>query len=134
MAWLMRAVTGLARLLTLPLLRGLGGVLLTLTIPTLRALAAVCLVVAAVALASDAGTTTGGRGTFQSTTVLTHWQSLAPTSLEGTKTFLTKKMRPWVWDAASAPLRLPAFAFFAGLGLFFGYLGRHRRQVEIFVN
>jgi hypothetical protein len=136
----MRALTGLARLLTLPLLRGLGGVLLTLSVPTLRAVAAIFLVVAAVALASDAGTsTTGGAATgaksaFHATPVLAHWQKLAPTSLDATRAFVTTRLRPWVWDAVSGPLRLPSFVFFAALGALLGYLGRHRRRVEIFVN
>jgi hypothetical protein len=140
MTSLMRALTGLARLLTLPLLRGLGGVFLTLAVPTLRAVAGICLVVAAVALASDAGTvttggpTTGGRASFHATPVLAHWQSVAPTSLDATRSFVTKRLRPWVWDAGSAPLRLPSFVFFAALGALLGYLGRHRRRVEIFVN
>ena len=132
---LIRFMTGLLRVLTLPLLRAVGGVVWTLAVPTFRALAGVFLVIAAVALASDAGpVTTGGRRGFEPTTVVSHWQQIAPSSLAATRSFLTKRTRPWVWDVFSAPLRLPTFAFFVGLGLVFGYLGRHRRRVEIFVN
>jgi hypothetical protein len=132
---LIRAAGALARLLTLPLLRAIGGIFLTLAIPSLRALAGVFLVVAAIALASDAGPlTAGGQRSFEPTQVIRHWQQLAPSSLESTQTFLTKRTRPWVWDAVSAPLRLPSFVFFALLGALVGYLGRHRYRVNIFAN
>ena len=135
MAALMRFVSGLVRVLTLPLLRAVGGVAWTLAVPALRALAGVFLIVAAVALASDAGPVSpGAPKSFQPTAVVAHWQQIAPSSLDATRTFLTKRTKPWVWDALSAPLRLPTFVFFSGLGLVFGYFGRHRRRVEIFVN
>ena len=135
MASLMRFLANLLRVLTLPLLRAVGGVAWTLAIPAMRALAGVFLIVAAVALASDAGpVSTGAQKSFQPTAVVAHWQQIAPASLEGTRDFLTKRTKPWVWDAFSAPLRLPAFVFFGGLGLVFGYFGRRRRRVEIFVN
>ena len=72
--------------------------------------------------------------TFEPATVVKHWQQVSPTTLEATRTYLTTRTRPWVWDAFSAPLRLPAVVFFAALGLILGYLGRHRRRVEIFAN
>jgi hypothetical protein len=131
----MGGLASLARILTLPVLREIGGILLTLTVPVLRALAGVFLIVAAVALASDLGTvTTGGRARIEPTSVITHWQQIAPASLEDARSFLTKRTRPWVWDAFSAPLRLPAFAVFALLGLIAGYIGRRRNRVNIFSN
>jgi hypothetical protein len=135
MASLIRFAKNVFRATTLPLLRAVGGIGWTLTVPTFRALAGVFLIVAAVALASDLGSlTTGGKRNFQPTPALTHWQQTAPTSLGAIKAFFTQRMRPWIWDAFSAPLRLPTFVFFTCLGAIFGYLGRRRRHVNIFVN
>lgn len=135
LTWPFAFLGRLLRGLTLPLLEGTGGVLATLAIPTLRGLCGVCFIVAAVALASDLGTApSGGARAFTPTPALRHWQSVAPQSLEGTRSFLIKRTRPWVWDAVSAPLRMPTFAFFSLLGLVFGYLGRRRTGVNIFAN
>ena len=132
---MIRAIKGFFRLLTFPLLGAAGDVLWTLAIPAFRALAGVMLIIAAVALASDLGpVSTTGLGNFHATAVIGHWQQMAPDSLDAIKTFLTTRTRPWVWDAVSSTLHLPAAAFFVGVGLMFGYLGRHRRSVEIFVN
>jgi hypothetical protein len=132
---LMRAVVELARLTAIPLLRGIGGILSTIALPSCRALSGICLVVAAVALASDVGPVTSRAGvTMETTTVLKHWQSLAAPSLDVAKQFVATRMKPWIWDLVSAPLRLPSFVFFSLLALVFGYLGRHRRRVEIFAN
>lgn len=135
MAALMRALASLTRLLTLPVLRAVGGILAGIAVPLSRAMAGVCLIIAAVALASDMGPTSLARQqSFEPTAVITHWQEIAPASLEGVHTFLMKRTRPWIWDAFSAPLRLPSFVFFAALCLLFGYLGRHRQRVNIFAN
>lgn len=135
MASVMRALASLTRLLTLPVLRALGGVLATLAVPVSRAMAGVCLIIAAVALASDMGPVSFTRQNgFEPTAVIRHWQQIAPASLEGVHTFLIKRTRPWIWDAFSAPLRLPSFVFFAVLCLLFGYLGRHRQRINIFAN
>ena len=134
-ASVMRGLVNIARILTLPLLRAAGGIVLTLAVPTLRALAGVCLIVAAVALASDTGTMTmGGQRNIKPVAIIEHWQQVAPTSLESTRTFLTTRTRPWVWDAFSAPLKLPTFLFFTVLGLLFAYIGRRRNRVNIFAN
>ena len=132
---LLRFFKSLLRTVTLAPLRAVGGILWTLLVPTFRGLAGVFLIVAAIALASDVGPlTTRGPQTFHPTTVITHWHEFAPASLDATQAFFTKRMRPWIWDAFSAPLRLPSFVFFVGLGAILGYLGRHRRNVNIFVN
>jgi len=135
MTGLRQYFAGLMRVTAMPVLRGGGGVLWTLLVPTLRALAGVSIIVAAVALASDAGST-GLSSPLQikPTPVIVHWQQIAPSSLESTRGFVQKRMRPWVWDAVSAPLKMPSFVFFVLLGALLGYLGRHRRQVMIFSN
>lgn len=135
MLGLRKIVTGILRVTALPVLRGGGGFLWTLAVPTLRVLAGVSIVVASVALASDAGPVSAGGGVhLKPTPVLAHWQEIAPGTLEATRGFVQKRMRPWIWDAVSAPLKLPSFVFFFLLGLMLGYLGRHRRQVAIFAN
>ena len=126
---------GLARGLTLPVLRAIGSLLFSLTVPVLRASAVVCLIIAAVALASDLGTfSTATPGSMKTTSVIQHWQTMSPITLDTTRTFLTRRMRPWVWDAFSTPLKLPAFGFFSLLGLVVGYLGRRRQRINIFAN
>lgn len=135
MTALMHLLNGLFRVTALPVLRAIGGISWTLAIPAFRALAGVCLIVAAVALAADAGPVgTAGFSRFQSTPVLTHWQQIAPSSLDATRSFVLTRIRPWVWDAISSPLRLPSFVFFTGLGIVLGYMGRYRRHVAIFAN
>jgi hypothetical protein len=135
MASLMRMLASLTRLLTLPVLRAVGGVIVAIAVPLSRALAGVCLIVAAVALASDMGPGSLSRQrSIEPTSVIRNWQQIAPSSLEAVQSFLVKRTRPWIWDAFSAPLRLPSFVFFAALGLLFGYLGRHRQRVNIFAN
>jgi hypothetical protein len=135
MAAAVRTLTNSLRRLTLPLLRAIGGVALTLAVPVLRVLAGVCFVIAAVALASDAGpVTSGGARQFHATPAMVHWKAVSPATLDNTRMFITTRMRPWIWDAISAPLLLPSFVFFIVLGIVFGFFGRHRRQVEIFVN
>jgi hypothetical protein len=135
MSAILRAMTALIRSLTLPLLRGIGGIATTIALPTFRALAGIFLVVAAVALAHDAGNISAdpAKG-FQPTAVVTHWQQFAAPSLDNTKQFVTKRLRPWVWDALSAPLKLPSFVFFTLVAIVLGYCGRHNRTVEIFAN
>lgn len=135
LALLVNTAGNVAHGLTMPLLRAIGGILATLAIPVLRGLAGVCLVVAAVALASDMGTATmGGQRRIEPTSVVRHWQTFGTNSLEQTRSFLTKRTRPWVWEAVSTPLRMPTFVFFTLLGLSFGYLGRRRTRVNIFAN
>ena len=135
MTTLKQLIAALLRVTALPVLRAVGGILWTIAVPALRVLAGVCMIVAAVALAADAGPVSmGGPFKLQPTTVMTHWERLEPSSLKATRGFVVTRMRPWVWDAASSPLRLPAFVFFAGLGIVFGFFGRRRRQTVIFTN
>jgi small basic protein len=132
---LMQASKNLFRATARPLFGAIAGVGWTLLVPTFRALAGVFLIVAAVALASDLGPITSRtERTFQPTPVLSHWQQTAPNSLSSVKAFFTARLRAWVWDAFSAPLRLPTFVFFTMVAALFGYLGRHRRRVDIFAN
>jgi hypothetical protein len=123
----------IARILTLPL-RSLGEFVLTFAMPACRAIAGVCLMTAAVALAADIGPlSAGGARSFTPTPAIKHWQQMSPRTLEVSKAGVSR-IRPWVWDAVAVPLRLPSFVVFTLLGLVFGYMGRHRRRVNIFAN
>ena len=129
------AILQVANAFLAALVASLSGISLTLVIPVLRALSAACFIVAAVALASDLSTTTRVKpSAFQTTSVIEHWHTVAPNSLETTRTYLIKRTRPWIWDAVSAPLRLPAFGFFVLIGSLIGYLGRRRKRINIFAN
>jgi hypothetical protein len=135
MSYIWTTLNSLVRLLTLPALRALAGLMSTISYPLARAAAGIALIIAAVALAHDLGPATVGRTSdFHATAVLTHWQQLAPESLLAASGFATKRLQPWVWSAATAPLKLPTFIVFAVLGAVFGYLGRRRQRVEIFAN
>jgi len=125
----------LLRMTALPLLRAAGGFVWSLLVPSLRVLAGVSIIAGSVALASDLSPIgMGGPVQLKPTPVLSHWHQIAPASLDATRGFIEKRMRPWVWEAVSAPLKLPSFVFFVLLGFLLGYLGRHRRQVVIFAN
>lgn len=135
MSYIWSTLTALARILTLPALRALGGMLSAVLMPVARGAAGVALVIAAVALAHDLGPTTIGRSSeFSPTSVMAHWQQVAPAALKATRTFVTSRMPSWVWSAISAPLTLPTFIFFTFLSGVFGYFGRRRHKVEMFAN
>ena len=64
-----------------------------------------------------------------------HWEALSPKTLEAAKRGVEKSAHPALWSVGLAQLlRPPGWAVFGVIGLVFGYLGRHRRRVKIFVN
>jgi hypothetical protein len=69
------------------------------------------------------------------TPLATNWQALFPSSFEAARTRVTKSAHPLVWTWGLAPvLQPPAWVVFGSLGALFGYIGRHRRRVRLFVN
>lgn len=99
-----------------------------------RFLAAVCLLVAAIALVVDATPFIYGTGPFAATAVSTHWLDLAPSSYQAAHKAVAG-MSEWLWSGLVSPLlSLPTSMMFGLLALLFGYAGRHRRRVRIFVN
>jgi hypothetical protein len=90
--------------------------------------------VAVIAFVSDATPAVYGAGPFALTTVAAHWQELAPSALAAAEKG-AESLAPWLWSSVLAPvLELPTCIAFGLLAVLFGYIGRRRRAVEIFVN
>ena len=100
-----------------------------------RFLCALFLLVAVIAFVSDATPPLAGAGPFKATTLLGHWDGLAPNSLNAAKAALTHATAEWVWpDIVENLIGWPTFVIFGALALICGYLGRRRYKVKIFVN
>jgi hypothetical protein len=100
-----------------------------------RFLSAVFLLVAVIALVSDATPPLAGAGPFKATTLLGHWDDLAPNSLAAAKKAVTENTAEWVWTGIVEGLfGWPTFVIFGVLAIASGYLGRRRHKVQIFIN
>jgi hypothetical protein len=100
-----------------------------------RFLSAVFLLVAVIAFVSDATPPLAGAGTFKATTLLGHWDNLAPNSLAAAKAAVTGATAEWVWTTVVEGLiGWPTFVVFGLLAIGSGYLGRRRHKVQIFIN
>ncbi len=101
----------------------------------LRFLATVFLLLATIAFVNDVTPLLDGAGPFKATSLLAHWNALAPDTLEAVRTAVVEFSAPWVWYVAIAGLGwLPASVLFGALGLACGYLGRRRGSTKIFAN
>lgn len=101
----------------------------------LRLLVRPLLLVALIALLNDGTRSIASDQGLVITSLLEHWQSLAPASLEAVKQTIYLKVHPLVWDQVVArPLRLPAWLAIGLLALMLSFFGRRRRQVQIFAN
>lgn len=97
----------------------------------LRVIAGVFFLFAAIALASDI--TRGG--VFAMTSLAAHWKAFSPQMLLSAQKAVSGTLHPFVWDPLIWRLiSLPAWFLFAAIGLTFGYLGRSKRRVNIFIN
>ena len=102
---------------------------------TLRFLAALFALVAIFALIADLTPSLTENGKFQATPLGAHWADLSPSTLASTRAGLTQRAGPGVWQVFdTVVLSTPTFGLFAGLALAFGYAGRRRRRVNIYVN
>lgn len=102
---------------------------------TLRFLAALFALVAIVALMADLTPSLTGTGDFKATRFGAHWADLSPSTLASTRAGITQRAGPGVWQAFdTVVLSTPTLGLFAGLALAFGYAGRRRRRVNIYVN
>jgi hypothetical protein len=69
------------------------------------------------------------------TSLIEHWEHLAPASLEATRLAIGRRLHPGLWDGAMLPvLRLPAWLVLGVAGLALNYIGRKRRGVDVFAN
>ena len=97
----------------------------------LRIFAGIFFLFAAIALASDF-TRTGG---FAMTSLAAHWKAFSPQMLISAQKAVSTNLHPFVWDPLMWRLiSLPAWFLLGALGLTFGYLGRSKRRVNIFIN
>lgn len=101
----------------------------------LRMLARPLLLVAVIALVYDGTRTLAGGSGIVMTSLLEHWNGLAPATLEALKTFMVKRLGAGIWDGGLLRLlRLPAWLVFGVFGLLLAYVGRKRRKVNVFIN
>ena len=63
------------------------------------------------------------------------WQMVSETSLTALQTTVHNSLHPLLWDPVLvAVLKLPAWFLLVGIGSGLCFLGRRRRQVELFTN
>ncbi|HEX4891665.1 MAG TPA: hypothetical protein VFV47_00140 [Hyphomicrobiaceae bacterium] len=99
----------------------------------LRFLARPLLLLAVVALVYDGTRALAGSG-LVITSVIDHWQTMAPASLEAAKGAIAR-VHPVVWDAALLRLlKLPAWLVVGVFGFLLAWLGRKRQRATIFMN
>jgi hypothetical protein len=98
----------------------------------LRTLAGLFFLVAAFAAIADVTYSMGGKGVVM-TSLLDHWGRMAPQSLAGFQGGLRRI--PLVWPYLVRPLlSVPAWGFFALIGVLCAWGGRRRSSVNIFAN
>ena len=101
----------------------------------LRMIARPLLLLAVIALVYDGTRTLAGGSGIVLTSLVEHWQGLAPTTLEGVKMLIVKRLGTAAWDGGLLRLlKLPAWLVIGVLGLSLAYIGRKRQKVNVFVN
>ena len=101
----------------------------------LRIAARVLLVVALFALVSDGTRTLATDGGLVVTSLLEHWNDLAPASLETVKRTLSLKVHPALWDNVLARLfALPAWLVLGVIAVLLAYAARKRRRLNVYAN
>lgn len=72
---------------------------------------------------------------FAATSVLQRLSNLAPSLVSATHSGVVNALGEAAWDPLlTTLLGMPAYLFFLILAAFAGYAGRHRRDVQIFIN
>ncbi len=100
----------------------------------LRVIARPLLLLAVVALVYDGTRTLAGGSGMVITSLAEHWQGLHPASLQALKTLLNG-LHPALWDAGGQRIvKLPAWVVAGAIGLTLAWIGRKRRQLNVFVN
>lgn len=98
-----------------------------------RFLSALFALLAVLALASDVARSSA-TGVFSPASLSQNILNLAPSLLSSLKG-AAARFGPDVWDSyVSVAFNAPTFVLFGGLAFCFGFAGRRRRLVEIFVN
>ena len=100
----------------------------------LRVIARPLLLAAVVALVYDGTRTIAGGSGLVITSFADHWEGFHPASLQAVKTMLSQ-IHPKAWDPGMLRLlKLPAWIVTGVAGLCLGYIGRKRRQLNVYVN
>ncbi len=103
--------------------------------PVLRFLTSLFALVAVVALVADATPALSGAAPFTMTTVVGHWQQLAPATLVATQNAVTNATAPWVWNSVvMSIIGQPTPVLFGLLALVCGILGRRREEMKLHIN
>ena len=100
----------------------------------LRWLGAFLLLFAIVAFISDATWAQIGARPFSATSLQRHWQDISPQTLAVVRRTVVGA-HPLLWSLGLAPvLAVPSFALAGGLGTLLCWLGRRRREIDVFAN
>lgn len=102
----------------------------------LQFVAALFATMALFTFAADFTASRAARGSeFAATSVLQRVSDLAPSILTATRGRIVNTLGETAWDPLlTTLLSMPAFLFFLILAALAGYAGRHRRDVQIFIN
>jgi hypothetical protein len=101
----------------------------------LRFLASLCLLVAVIAFVADLTPWLLGAKPYASTSFAKQWGDMAPATLQAAKLSVSRTIGPWAWDwGIGAIIRLPTSLLFGLTAAMFGFAGRRRRRIDVFVN
>lgn len=101
----------------------------------LRMVARPLLLIAVVALVYDGTRTLAGGSGIVVTSLIEHWQTLFPGSLEVSKQFIVRRVSPALWDGGLLKvLRMPSWLVIGFVGLILAWIGRKRHKVNVFMN
>jgi hypothetical protein len=101
----------------------------------MRFLAALFAIIAAIAFAADFSHSGPAGMGFKLTSLIEHLNERTPSLVASSKASITRTLGDAAWDpVVTSVISLPAAVIFAGLAAAFGFAGRPRRRVRIFVN
>lgn len=99
-----------------------------------RVVARLLLIVAVIALVYDGTRTLASGSSIVLTSLIEHWQTLAPQSLAVVKT-MVGHLHPLAWEQGALRVaRLPAWLVIGVLGFLLAWLGRKRQRTNVYVN
>jgi hypothetical protein len=101
----------------------------------LRFLAGVLLLVAVMAATNDVTRSLAAGHAVPPVSALEQWSALAPVTLDLARKAVQRGTHPLIWDLGLAKvLQLPTWGLLGLLAALLAYLGRRRREVNIYVN
>ena len=101
----------------------------------LQFLAAMFAAIALFAFAADYSAARATGAAFHAVPLIDRLTGFAPTLVAMLRNFVTESVSPWLWDPLLMSVlgRSPEVVF-VGLAALFGYVGRRRKEVQIFSN